>query len=305
MALPFRFDLPGCPPPLLDTLTMEQLGMWFVLVVELWASGPMPGAEVVNLEIRRMEKRTLYPNLIDRGISERFLLEEVAPDRWSFEWLEQHRTKQAEKSDKAKASGKAGGRGNTHRRKMAKRKANALPVGSTGEESERFTTAEKRTLSDPGTEGEKRTLSEAVNDEKSERFEARPEGARVRVPTDTLFHEAVLLKEEEGTRGKKAAKAVDPRKTMFRNSEVFDLATFRDRMPKEIAIGIDVDYYYAAVLDWSDRKDTKELTTANGWIATARSFMRNDRGKSGVKMLKAAEQMVARNQAANEYLDEE
>lgn len=316
MPPPFRFDIIAAAPPLLHTLNAEQMGMWILLVMELWRGGPLTGAQVVVLELERgirstevteQGKRSLSANLNNRTESERFLLEEVAPHQWSFAWLEAHRTKQTEKSDKAKASGKEGGRGNTPRRKAARAKANALKDGSTGTESERFSGGDGATTS-PAQQGhEKRTLSEPMNGAESERFEEEPKGAHAHVGTrvsGSLFHEGVVEEEEGRARKNGAGQANEEsdKSTTFARSAVATLEAFEAQMGKETALGIDVLHYFHAVKDWSAIQGRKKLRTADGWIATARTFMRGDMGKNGVKMKRTAEGVAADTANALEYL---
>lgn len=83
----------------------------------------------------------------------------------------------------------------------------------------------------------------------------------------------------------------EPKKTLFRNSEVFNLVKFNgydadySELQKRFSAPefneIDLAYYFNAVADWSDQSDTKR--TANGWIATIRTFIRRDIERGNVK----------------------
>lgn len=63
------------------------------------------------------------------------------------------------------------------------------------------------------------------------------------------------------------------RKVLFRNSKYADIALFCDHYKSAgIYDSVDIEHYYHAVMDYSDRKDVKR--TDRGWIATANTFMR-------------------------------
>lgn len=77
-------------------------------------------------------------------------------------------------------------------------------------------------------------------------------------------------------------------KTLFRNSLASNMVAFKKSLQKEEKIGVDLEYYYQSVMDWSDTKEgdgKKFLRTAKGWIATARTFMRGDLEKGKLKIL--------------------
>ncbi len=290
----FRYDITERAAEL-EGLTAEQVGMWYLLVVVAWHRGPLPWAEVLTLERDRLHqdvKRTLSAFLGSRSESERFLLEEVGPDRWSFGWLEAHRKEQEEKSAKAKASGKAGGRGNTPRRKAARAKANAFRLGSTDAESERFPGAEKRTLSEPVEKAEKRTLSDEVKEPKSERFPEADKGARVHGGAQlspVLFNEGELVEEKR-----------EKRAMLFRNSEHTEESWLQAFAP-EVAAGVDVLHYFQAVHDWSEMNE-KVKRSNRGWLATGRKWMRTDMGQHKLKMIRGPEQLAAEKDNAIDYL---
>jgi len=70
----------------------------------------------------------------------------------------------------------------------------------------------------------------------------------------------------------------------FRESEAFKKETFDLELLSEKELGVNLDYYYCAVLDWSDM-NPKKKRTKTGWTATARSFMRSDNEAKKLKML--------------------
>ena len=62
------------------------------------------------------------------------------------------------------------------------------------------------------------------------------------------------------------------KKVLFSQSRFFDIEKFKAALAKESAAGIDVEYYYYSVADWSASKGEKR----KNWISTARIFIRND-----------------------------
>ena len=94
------------------------------------------------------------------------------------------------------------------------------------------------------------------------------------------------------------------RKTLFRNSDVYELVktdingviTDYSGFEKKFAgvnfERIDLIYYFHAVSDWSDQKDVKR--TNNGWLATVRNFIRADveRGKVHYKSSSAQNENI-------------
>lgn len=73
--------------------------------------------------------------------------------------------------------------------------------------------------------------------------------------------------------------------SLFRNSIYGDengKLYFVEIFNKPDYLGVDINYYYHAVKDWSDSSNKKR--TAKGWVATARNFMRSDKQKGKLKM---------------------
>ena len=70
----------------------------------------------------------------------------------------------------------------------------------------------------------------------------------------------------------KKSKGTRERFCLFENSKFFDIDAFKAALRDEAEAGIDVEYYYYAVKDWSASKGAKKYD----WIATARNFMRGD-----------------------------
>lgn len=120
----------------------------------------------------------------------------------------------------------------------------------------------------------------------------------------SLFHE-VEAKEQDGVQGKPIANDEGERARVwiFRNSPVATLEVFKSRLVKEAGLGIDVDHYFHAVLDWSNMNEGKKRSV-EGWISTARTFMRGDMKKGGVKMIRTNEQRQQQSIDAAQYLRE-
>ena len=75
------------------------------------------------------------------------------------------------------------------------------------------------------------------------------------------------------------------KKMMFKNSLVSVFEIFDKKFVADEYKNVDINYYFYAVADWSLQKSTKVLRTNEGWIATARTWIRNDfkAGKLKVK----------------------
>ena len=68
----------------------------------------------------------------------------------------------------------------------------------------------------------------------------------------------------------------EKKKMMFKNSLVSKFEIFDKKFVAEEYKNVDINYYFYAVADWSLQKSTKVLRTNEGWIATARTWIRND-----------------------------
>ena len=96
----------------------------------------------------------------------------------------------------------------------------------------------------------------------------------------------------------------EAKKTMFKNSAVFDFDIFKEKFTKEMDVmKIDIFYYWNVTSDWSETKDTKVLRTAKGWIATARTIMRRDNKENKLVLLTSKEVNSQGNKKAMEYLN--
>ena len=79
---------------------------------------------------------------------------------------------------------------------------------------------------------------------------------------------------------------------MFKNSLVSVFEIFDKKFVAEEYKNVDINYYFYAVADWSLQKSTKVLRTNEGWIATARTWIRNDfkAGKLKIKSNSSTEE---------------
>lgn len=109
------------------------------------------------------------------------------------------------------------------------------------------------------------------------------------------YQNNIIASEEE--------KTSNETKTLFRNSTLTSLVNGEDYtkfvalFPEFAEVGVDLIYYYHAVSDWSDSSNTKR--TANGWKATIRNFIRSDKTKGTLHLVKL-EQMQEKNQDLKE-----
>ena len=87
-------------------------------------------------------------------------------------------------------------------------------------------------------------------------------------------------KKEEGERGGKKGERV----MSFSNSSIGTLSGMLQVFAEIDLCGVDVEHYFDEIRDWSLIKNPRR--TENGWIATARTWMRRDKNdpKKGLKM---------------------
>lgn len=83
---------------------------------------------------------------------------------------------------------------------------------------------------------------------------------------------------------------------LFANSRYADKEAFVKEFPQDKFPGIDINYYYHAVADWSASGGKKK----RDWIATARNFMRADKEQGRLRMLGA----TSKEKDGLDYLDE-
>lgn len=87
------------------------------------------------------------------------------------------------------------------------------------------------------------------------------------IPNATLFPEDAPKKEKP---------------TPFSESKVAEFEEFEKHFKSNGEQNIDLYYYYCAVRDWSTIMVSKKRTS-DGWIATARTFMRKDAERNVLK----------------------
>ncbi len=119
--------------------------------------------------------------------------------------------------------------------------------------------------------------------------------------TNEKLNTKVKGKEPENDSGSLFHQQNPNKTTLFRNSIFGDengKTVFLSKFNKPDFSGVDLNYYYEAVKDWSDSANKKR--TAKGWLATVRNFMRSDNEKKKLKML--VKENVSANQDAIDYL---
>lgn len=104
-------------------------------------------------------------------------------------------------------------------------------------------------------------------------------------PTKNLFGEEIL----------------DPKKkTLFKNCIYSDFSKFKLKLKDVESIGVDLESYHRAIDRWSRLKVVKR--TADGWIATAETWMEKDKEAGKLKMMKTVDQTEQAEAEAKEYL---
>lgn len=105
-------------------------------------------------------------------------------------------------------------------------------------------------------------------------------------------------KEEEDLFGKVPNKNS---KVLFKNSAYFEISIFKQKLKGLDEAGVDVDFYHRQINNWSESKTIKR--TANGWIATARTFMEKDKVAGKLQMVKSPEEKKELDQDMMDYLN--
>jgi len=85
----------------------------------------------------------------------------------------------------------------------------------------------------------------------------------------------------------------------FIDSPVYEKSVWNALLKDQKVQGIDIDYYYNAVMDWAEKlqkKDKRKKKTVRGWIAEARSFMRGDNDKNKLKTIGGTHQALSQEQ---------
>lgn len=95
---------------------------------------------------------------------------------------------------------------------------------------------------------------------------------------------------------------LDPKKkTLFKNCIYSEFDKFILKLKESESLGIDISYYHRAIDRWSRQKQVKR--TADGWIATAETWMEKDKDAGKLKMNKTEDQNQQEDQEALEYLN--
>ena len=88
------------------------------------------------------------------------------------------------------------------------------------------------------------------------------------------------------------------KKLLFKNSKYFDLDVFEKSFEGSKYEAADLEYYYEAVLNWSNAKNVKRID----WIATARNFMLSDFKVNKLKLKNGTKQTTENEQAYIQWL---
>lgn len=90
----------------------------------------------------------------------------------------------------------------------------------------------------------------------------------------------------------------------FQLSPVFNKEVFFKKLEGSGKLGVDLNYYYEAVNDWSlklPKRDKRKKKTPKGWIAEARSFMRRDKKDGKLVMIKSPEESEDKSKRMLEF----
>lgn len=102
---------------------------------------------------------------------------------------------------------------------------------------------------------------------------------------------------------KKKRQPSDEPETLFKNSTANNIEMMREKFKEWVDMGVDVDFYFHSVKDWSATK-TKVFRTEDGWVATMRNFMRKDNTDKKLKFVEGSGPIVQDNKAQElEYLN--
>jgi hypothetical protein len=122
-----------------------------------------------------------------------------------------------------------------------------------------------------------------------------------------IVNDSIRLKRKEEKRKKPTENLLfdvpvkEDKPKLFANSKCFDFQVFSSELSEEAKLDVNLFYYYNSIKDWSSIK-TKVFRTDKGWIATARTWMRQDQEKGKLKML-TGDTMPMSNKDELEYLN--
>lgn len=130
--------------------------------------------------------------------------------------------------------------------------------------------------------------------------ETLPDGSKETLPYINTFNNT-----NYNNRGAGKTTALFPEfdkdlETLFRNSMVGNEVAFKQQFLSAEYDNIDIDYYFNAVADWNETK--KVVRTAEGWLATARGFMRRDHADNKLRTLKGKAKILSQEQI--DYLNQ-
>lgn len=135
-----------------------------------------------------------------------------------------------------------------------------------------------------------KTNNNKLNNNKANNISAQP---AQKAQTDTP-------QEQEDLFGKKPKNNAN-KNTLFKNSAYFEISIFKQKLKGLDEAGVDVDFYHRQINNWSESKTVKR--TANGWVATARTFMEKDKQAGKLQMVKGSEEQKELDQDMIDYLN--
>jgi len=132
-----------------------------------------------------------------------------------------------------------------------------------------------------------------TNDENNDEIESEQplsqkglvENRSLLIKTNKEINTNIFIKEEKEFPTDLFPESSPTKKTLFRNCILNDQEIFNKKFNQPEMENVDLSFYYHSVKDWSDSANKKR--TSAGWLATARSFMRNDMRSGKLKVLQA------------------
>lgn len=142
----------------------------------------------------------------------------------------------------------------------------------------------------------------------------KPDDGKLGNPSNTVLSNTDLSKTKGRAQNKNSAPPEDkseqdlfgkkPKansKILFKNSAYFEMSIFKTKLKELDAVGVDLEFYHRQINNWSESKTVKR--TANGWIATARTFMEKDKQAGKLQMVKTEEEQKDLDQDMIDYLN--
>src|SRR3972149_6128653 len=109
-----------------------------------------------------------------------------------------------------------------------------------------------------------------------------PGGGKNSLPNNTIIDNTIIKDIAQPTASLFPELENTNSKVLFKNCHYGKFENFEKKFESSDFQNVDLNYYFHAVNDWSESKSQKR--TANGWIATARQFMRSDLEKKKLKL---------------------